>query len=149
MPLRSGTKAPNFKLQSTTGKIFELYKDLNQEAAVIYFYPKDFTPGCTKEACSFRDNLNFFKDLNIRIIGISTDSISTHQKFIKEHDLQFELLSDEDGEVSKLYKAYIPFVNLSKRITYLIDKEHKIKAVYQELFGYESHIKAMIKALKQ
>jgi len=148
MALNIGEAAPEIKLKSTSGKIFNLHADLKDKACILFFYPKDFTPGCTKEACSFRDHFAYFSKLDLQVIGISTDSMATHLKFQAEHQLPFELLSDASGEVSKKYKALVPFINISKRVTYLLDTKHIIRGVYQELFGYESHIEAMVKAIK-
>lgn len=147
MPLKVNTKAPDFTLPSTEGKDFSLSKDAAGKPLVLYFYPKDFTGVCTKEACEFRDQFETFRDLDIMVYGISTDDLETHHRFRKEHNLPFHLLSDTKGEVSRLYKAKVPLLNISKRITYLIDKEHKIQAAYQEMFGFEGHIKAMVEEI--
>ncbi|MTI38363.1 peroxiredoxin [Fulvivirga lutimaris] len=148
MALSKGTKAPNFSLPSTDGSQFTLSNHEN-EPLLIYFYPLDFTPGCTKEACSFRDNFEFFRNADIKVFGISTDSIEKHLKFKKKHNLPFELLSDKSGKVSKLYGAVIPFVGISKRVTYLLNGDHNIVGVYDNLFGYEKHIKEMIKQINK
>lgn len=148
MPLQIGDKAPDFILASTSGKQVQLSEDLKNKPCIIYFYPKDFTPGCTKEACAFRDNLDFFSSLSITVLGISTDTLDTHLKFKAEYQLSFELLADTDGHVSKSYQALVPIIHISKRITYLLDKEHIVRGVFADLFSYESHIKEMIKAIK-
>ncbi|MEM9299712.1 MAG: peroxiredoxin [Bacteroidota bacterium] len=147
MPLKVGETAPNFNLASTGKNRFNL-KDLN-EPLVLFFYPKDFTPGCTKEACSFRDNFEFFKNLDVQVVGINTDTLSTHAKFKEKHNLPFELLSDASGKVCKAYKAHVPVLNIAKRITYLIDAEKKIAAVYNDLIGAEKHIKTMIRKVSE
>ena len=143
MALNVGDTAPEFKAHSTNGE----YLDLSQikEPLILFFYPKDFTPGCTKEACSFRDNFDFFKDLDIQVYGISTDPITKHQEFKKKYNLQFDLLSDVSGKICKAYKSYVPILGIAKRTTYLIDSEKKIAAVYSDLLGAEKHIKEMIK----
>lgn len=148
MPLKIKTQAPDFTLPSTEGKSFTLSQDAEGQPVVLYFYPKDFTRVCTKEACGFRDDLSSFTDLGVSIYGISTDSIETHHKFRKQHRLPFHLLADQGGAVSKLYKAKLPLLNISKRITYLLDEEHKIKAVYQDLFNAERHIRLMIEGVR-
>ncbi|MCS6833592.1 MAG: peroxiredoxin, partial [Flammeovirgaceae bacterium] len=139
MALPVGTKAPDFKLPSTTGQLFSLSEDLKNMPCVLYFYPKDFTSGCTKEACSFRDAYDQFKTLGIRIIGISRDSIETHLKFKKHYNLPFELLCDADGKVTKLYDAKLPIINLPARITYLLDESHTIIGRYDSLFDAYGH----------
>ncbi|HNP17754.1 MAG TPA: peroxiredoxin [Fulvivirga sp.] len=146
MALTKGEIAPDFKLPSTNGTEFRLSEYLG-EPLIIYFYPLDFTPGCTKEACSFRDNFDVFRQANVKVIGISTDSVKKHLRFKEKHNLPFELLSDKGGKVSKLYDALLPFVKISKRVTYLLDKEHRIAGVFENLFGYDKHIKVMIDLL--
>ncbi|WP_448530147.1 peroxiredoxin [Raineya sp.] len=148
MALKVGTLAPDFTLPSTSGKNISLSKDLAGKPCVLYFYPKDFTPGCTKEACEFRDQFATFRNLEVDVFGISRDNIDTHQKFKETHKLPFELLADVNGSVCKAYEALIPIIGIPKRISYLLDKEHKIVAVYQDFFGAEEHIKAMLEKLK-
>lgn len=147
MPLAVNQPAPDFTLPSTSGT-FTLSSDASGQPVVLYFYPKDFTRVCTKEACSFRDNFDFFRDLDVKVLGISTDSEEKHLEFKGRHNLPFELLSDTDGRVSKAYKAHIPFLNLSRRVTYLLNKEHQVAAVYSDLFGAEGHIQKMIEKLR-
>lgn len=149
MALKVGDKAPKFSLTSTSGENFVLGKTNNSKACILYFYPKDFTSGCNREACDFRDNFEIFKNLSIDIYGISTDSISTHLRFKANYNLPFELLSDRHGKVSKLYKTRIPILNLSKRITYLLDKNHNIAAVYEDMFAAKKHIIMMIEEVNQ
>lgn len=149
MSLKINTKAPDFSLPSTEGKDFTLFKDAAGRSLVLFFYPKDFTPGCTRESCEFRDQFKLFEEKDVLIYGISTDNIETHHKFREKHNLPFHLLADVNGEVSRLYKAKIPLLNISKRVTYLLDKEHNIKAAFQELFGYESHISEMLDKIEE
>jgi peroxiredoxin Q/BCP len=148
MPLKINQPAPDFSLPSTNGKLFTLSKDMLNKPCVIYFYPKDFTPGCTKEACEFRDTFSMFRDLDIAVIGISRDDIATHLEFKKQYKLPFELLSDTKGEVAHLYGASVPLIKFTRRITYLLDKKHTIAAVYENLFAAEKHIQTMIEKLK-
>lgn len=149
MSLKIGELAPDFELPSTSGSIFKLREDMKGKALIIYFYPKDFTRVCTQEACEFRDHFGDLEGLDIPVIGISRDSIKTHQEFKRINKLPFELLSDKDGKVCGRYKALIPIVKMPKRITYLLDKNHKIKAAYSNLFGSTEHLKAMLKALEK
>ena len=125
MALKIGSKAPDFKLQGTEDREVNFYSDVKQ-TCVLYFYPKDFTPGCTKEACEFRDDFSFFRELDIPVYGISTDSIATHKKFKEQYNLPFELLSDPKGDVISSYKAKFPFINMTKRVTYLVDADKNI-----------------------
>ncbi|MGB0525702.1 MAG: peroxiredoxin [Flammeovirgaceae bacterium] len=149
MALKLNSQAPDFTLASTGGGEITLSSDLAGKPCIIYFYPKDFTPGCTKEACSFRDHFEEFRGLDIDIFGISRDSIESHHDFKKKHNLPFELLSDPSGAVCKKYKALIPVVGVPKRITYLLDASHKIIAVNESMFDALGHIQAMIKEVKQ
>ncbi len=148
MSLKINQPAPDFSLPSTNGDLFCLSENQNNKSCILYFYPKDFTPGCTKEACQFRDSIGYFKDLDIDIYGISTDSIDSHIKFKEKYLLPFDLLADSDGKVMKLYKAYIPLLSISDRITYLLNEEHKISAVYRNFFGAGNHLKSMVDAVK-
>ena len=147
MPLKIATLAPDFTLPSTDGTDFTLHDHLGKPC-VIYFYPKDFTPGCTKEACEFRDQFAEFRGLEIPVYGISRDSIHTHLKFKEKHQLPFDLLADLNGEVAAKYKALIPIVGITKRITYLLNKDHKIAAVYDSLFNFNNHISTMVQKIK-
>lgn len=148
MALRVGDQAPNFTLPSTTGGDFNLYNDRKGKPCIVYFYPKDFTPGCTAEACDFRDNIEFFKQFDIDVLGVSRDDVETHLKFKAKHDLPFELLADTKGDVTKAFKATLPLVGMSKRITYLLDQNQKVVAVFEKLFGAKAHIQEMIKKVK-
>ena len=103
--MTKNTKAPNFKLESTSGKIIELNK-IKSKYIVLYFYPKDDTPGCTLETKDFNKLLNKFKNLDSIILGISKDSIESHKKFKKKHNIKFDLLSDEEKKSIKAYKTW-------------------------------------------
>lgn len=146
MPLSFGVPAPDFTLPSTSGRLFSLSRDMQGRACILYFYPEDFTRICTREACGFSERFDWFQNAGITILGVSRDTMETHLKFKAAYDLPFHLLSDEDGSVTALYKATIPFLNLSKRITYLLDKDHKVAAVYGNMLTAQKHIDAMIKA---
>jgi peroxiredoxin Q/BCP len=148
MALKIGSKAPKIDLKSTTGARYILSEEMKGKPCVIYFYPKDFTPGCTEEACTFRDAFADFLDLDVAVFGISRDTISSHIKFKEQHKLPFELLSDLDGKVCKAYDALVPFIGLPKRVTYLLDQHHTIVAVYQDMFGARKHIEKMLKEMK-
>lgn len=149
MALKNGTKAPEINLESTSGERFVLSTAMAGQACIIYFYPKDFTPGCTQEACTFRDEFSEFRNLEVPVFGISRDTISTHQRFKKQHNLPFDLLSDPTGAVCKKYQALVPVIGVPKRITYLVDQNGKIAASYQNMFGAADHIRQMIKILKE
>lgn len=148
MALKIGSKAPNFSLPGTSGIKLRLSEDLKGKALILFFYPKDFTRGCTAEACEFRDQFSEFRNLDIPVFGISRDDISTHEEFKKEYKFPFDLLSDESGKVCKAYDALIPLIKMPKRITYLLDPEHRIAAVFSDMFEFKGHIQSMLKKLK-
>lgn len=104
MVLKIGDKAPNFKLDGTDNKSHEL-KDYNKTKLILYFYPRDDTPGCTTQACNYRDNFETLTKKGYVVLGISADSIESHKKFKQKHNLNFELLSDPNKETIKQYKV--------------------------------------------
>jgi len=111
--------APNFELLDQNGKKHTL-EEYRGQPVLLYFYPKDGTPGCTKEACSLRDNFHQFENLNVKVIGLNADSVASHQKFAEKYNLPFTLLSDISKTTIKAYKAN--GLLITKRISYLIDK---------------------------
>ncbi len=136
--LKIGQKAPAFKLPSTDGRIHSL-NDFAGKKIVLYFYPKDMTPGCTTEACLFRDNYSELQKRGAVILGISADSIQSHQKFVDKHKLPFLLLSDQNREVSKAYGVWKQKSFLGKkyfgieRSTFIINEEGKIKTIFRKI----------------
>ena len=149
MALSVGAKAPDFSLPSTSGDVFVLSRDFRGKIGVLYFYPKDFSAGCTAEACSFRDAFSMFDGLDAPVIGISSDDISTHHKFREAHNLPFHLLSDTDKTVARQYDVLAPIVGFVQRVTYLINADQTVAAVYQNLFDARSHIDQMIVELRK
>ncbi|MEL6538260.1 MAG: peroxiredoxin [Bacteroidota bacterium] len=145
MTLKKGEKAPDFTLPSSTGEKFTLSKDRAGQPVILYFYPKDFTRVCTEEACEFRDAFQDFRDLDVDVIGISRDTVETHQKFKEKHKLPFELLADVQGGVAKKYKASMPVFGMSRRITYLLDENHVVKAVIENMFSAKKHLQTMLR----
>jgi peroxiredoxin Q/BCP len=145
--LAAGDKAPDFTLPSSNGKSIKL-SDLKGKNVVLYFYPKDDTPGCTKEACTFRDNLPKFGQMDAVILGVSKDSLESHAGFIKKYDLNFTLLSDEDLKVNNLYHTWVEKENYGRkywgteRSTFVIDKDGKIKKIFRKVKvdGHETEV---------
>ncbi len=148
MALQIGSQAPDIRLPSTSDRVFRL-GDFFGKPLVLFFYPKDFTRGCTAEACEFRDQFSEFQSFEIPVFGISRDDIPTHEKFKKAHQLPFELLSDPDGKVCKAYDALIPILKIPKRVTYLLDENHQIAGVFEGLFENKKHVGAMIGLLRK
>ena len=140
-----GKVAPNFSLKNQNG-IVETLSKYKGKKVVIYFYPKNGTPGCTKEACSIRDNFDILTDKNIKVFGISYDNQKKHQEFIKKYNLQFDLLSDLDKSISKLYCADGWF--LPKRKTYLIDEFGKIFKIIDDV-DVQNHAYQILKEFSQ
>jgi peroxiredoxin Q/BCP len=137
--LQIGDEAPDFETEDDTGKKFKLSEYRGQKL-VLYFYPKDFTPGCTAEACSIRDSYQLFEGSGIPIFGISGGTAELHQKFRKKHKLPFNILMDEDLSIAKLYDTYSKLDILGigvKRVTYLIDEKGKIEAIFGGSEGLE------------
>src|SRR3989338_4824732 len=151
--LKLNTKAPNFSLPDQAGEIHSL-TDYKGKWVLVYFYPKDDTPGCTKEACMIRDNLPDFKKLNCIVLGISVDSVKSHGKFAEKYKLPFTLLADDKKEVVKKYGAWQKkkFMGKeymgTKRISYLINSDGKIVKVYPDVKPVE-HADQVLKDLKQ
>ncbi|MBV8801655.1 MAG: thioredoxin-dependent thiol peroxidase [Gammaproteobacteria bacterium] len=138
MTLTIGEKAPDFSLYSDENKLISLH-DLRGKNIVLYFYPKDDTPGCTKEACDFRDNISSFENKNTIIIGISKDSVLKHQRFKEKYQLPFILLADKNGDVCETYgvldkKSLFGKTFLGiQRSTFLIDENGIIQAVWPKV----------------
>ena len=122
--LKVGSAAPDFTARASDGSQVHLFAMLDRAPIVLYFYPMDDTPGCTKEACSLRDNFSAFRDLKATVLGVSYDSVESHRKFIQKYYLPFLLLSDPDHAVAKAYGANGLFV--AKRQTFVIDKHGMI-----------------------
>jgi thioredoxin-dependent peroxiredoxin len=136
--LKEGTVAPDFTVKDANGETVRL-KDLRGQKVVLYFYPKDDTPGCTKEACSFRDAFADYKKRNIKVLGVSLDSEASHKKFAAKYKLPFTLLADTDHAISDAYGVYgqKKFMGRSymgvNRMTFLIDERGKIKKVFEKV----------------
>ena len=140
MVLQIGDKIPNFSAKDSNGNDFDSDSIIGKKPVVIYFYPKDNTPGCTAQACSFRDQYEDFKDLGAEVIGISSDSVVSHDKFIQKYKLPFILLSDSDKKIRNLFgvKANL-FGLLPGRVTYVADKNGIIQLVFDSMMA-SNHI---------
>jgi peroxiredoxin Q/BCP len=136
-----GDVAPDFMLRSRSGEEVSLGHFVGKRRAILlFFYPKDDTPGCTKEACSFRDGHEQFEMLEAEVIGISSDSVKSHERFVEEHGLPFVLLSDEGGEVRKLYGVPNTLGLFPGRVTYVIDEEGVVRHIFSSQLGVTGHV---------
>jgi peroxiredoxin Q/BCP len=149
-----GKMAPDFTLPSSTGEPISLKQFKGKKTVILYFYPKNETPGCIKEACDFRDYSSEFEKAGTVILGVSTDPMESHHKFRDKHHLPFPLLSDEDAAVSKLYGVY-KMKNLYgkkymgiERTTFVIDKTGRIAQIYPKV-KVEGHIQDLLEFVKE
>lgn len=151
MNLEEGIKAPDFSLMGSDKKEHKLSEYLGKKI-ILYFYPKDNTPGCSKEACAFRDNLITINNLNTVVLGISRDSLASHDKFIEKLDIPYILLSDSNEEVCKLYdvlKEKNMYGRKSigiERSTFIIDENGFIKKIFRKV-KVDGHIEKVLEAL--
>ena len=153
MSLEVGDKAPSFNLPTDGGDNISL-KDLKGETVVLYFYPKDDTPGCTKEACAFRDALPDFSKVKAKVIGVSKDPVKKHDKIKEKYDLTFPLASDEDGAVCEAYGAWVEKSMYGRkymgidRSTFLIDGKGVIRAIWRKV-KVPGHVDEVLKAAQE
>ena len=141
-------KAPDFALPDATGKVVRLGDFHGQKAVVLYFYPKDDTPGCTKESCSFRDQYQDFQDAGAEVIGVSSDSSESHEKFAGKYKLPFILLSDQGGAVRKQYGVPATLGLLPGRVTFVIDRQGVVRRTFNSQFQATKHVSESIEALR-
>jgi peroxiredoxin Q/BCP len=150
--IKENTKAPDFKLLNQEGKSVSL-SDFAGKPLILYFYPKDDTPGCTTEACNFRDDYSVYKDLDVEIVGISPDDVASHGKFAEKYALPFMLLADEGHRVSEAYGAWGKKINFGKeydgilRTTFLIDGKGVVRRVFEGVKP-DGHSQEVMEALK-
>ncbi len=150
--LEKGDTAPDFSLSASTGETISLKDFLNKKRVVLYFYPKDNTPGCTKEACSFRDNQDAIQAKDTVVLGVSADSLASHEKFITKFDLNFPLLSDPDHKTAEAYGAWGEKKLYGKtyfgmiRKTFIIGKDGKLEHVFHKVKA-DGHGEEILKLL--
>ena len=148
--IETGSHIPLFTLPDQNGKEFSVSSVLGKKNLVIYFYPKDDTPGCTKEACSFRDQFDVFNDADAMIIGVSGQSVESHKKFAEKYHLNFTLLSDEGDKLRKLFGVPVNFLGLVPgRVTYVVDKSGKVVYVFNSQSQAEKHVDEALRILKE
>lgn len=143
-----GDKAPDFSALDQDGKTVKLSDFNGKQPVLLYFYPKDQTPGCTKQACGFRDQMSDLKKKNVAVLGVSMDDADSHKKFIAKESLNFPLLADTDGKLTEAYGAKMKDRNLSRRVSFLIDKNGKIAHV-TDVGSADKHLSEMKEAVEK
>src|SRR6266850_6687724 len=143
-----GDKAPLIKAQDQDGKTFDLADVIGKKVVLLYFYPKDDTPGCTKQACGLRDRMGDLKKENVQVVGVSFDSADSHKKFIAKHNLNFPLLVDTDGKIADAYGVRNQGRNMAKRASFLIGLDGKIVHV-TDTPSADTHLAEMKDAIEK
>jgi peroxiredoxin Q/BCP len=143
-----GDQAPDFTLPDQNGTPVRLSDLLKGRAVVLYFYPKDDTPGCTAEACTFRDQYAIFKDAGAEVVGVSSDTADSHQKFAEKYRLPFVLVSDGDGALRKRYGVPTTFGLLPGRVTYIIGRDGVVRHIFSSQMQAEKHVSEALKTLQ-
>jgi thioredoxin-dependent peroxiredoxin len=144
-----GSSLPEFTLPDQNGILFDISTVVGKKKLVIYFYPKDDTPGCTKEACSFRDQFEVFRDAGALVIGISGQSVESHKKFADKYHLTYTLLADVDNKIRKLFEVPTNFLGLIPgRVTYIIDLDGKVVNIFNSQSQVNKHVDEALTFLK-
>jgi peroxiredoxin Q/BCP len=147
--VKVGDKAPDFTLPDQSGAIVNLRDYVGSKIIVLYFYPKDFSRGCTAEACAFRDNYDVFVEAGAQVLGISSQSVDSHNRFALVNKLPFVLLSDESGQVRKLYGVPSTLGILSGRVTYIIDRKGIVRHVFSSQLNATKHVEEALRIVKE
>jgi peroxiredoxin Q/BCP len=147
--VRVGEKAPDFTLEDQDGKPVSLSDYRGRSNVVLFFYPKDFSPGCTRQACSFRDSYEDFTDLGAAVIGVSGDGVESHKRFLDTYLLPFTLLSDPEGEARSLYGAAKGFGLFPGRYTFIIDKAGVVRHVFTSETDMQKHVDEALRVLRE
>jgi len=123
---KAGDTAPLFTGTNQDGQTFNLADQIGKKIVLLYFYPKDFTGGCTKEACGFRDRMGELQTNNVAVVGVSYDSVASHKDFADKYNLNFTLIADPEGKIVSLYDVKMPMMNMARRVSFLIGLDGKI-----------------------
>jgi peroxiredoxin Q/BCP len=145
--LKVGQRAPEFTAESSTGTTVSL-ADFRGRKLVLYFYPRSFTPGCTTELKRFRDNHQELRAFGADVVGVSIDSLETQCNFANTHEAKFPILADRDQRITRAYDVRWPLVPLAKRVTYIIDGEGVVRAVFHHEFQVHRHLDDVVKFLR-
>ncbi|MEI8228059.1 MAG: peroxiredoxin [Planctomycetota bacterium] len=146
--LTVGDPAPHFQAVLQDGSTFNLADLLGKKIVVLFFYPKDHTPVCTKEACAFRDSYEKFVAAGAEVIGVSSDSQASHRSFAEKHRLPFPIISDHDRSLRKLFGVPNPLGFIPGRVTYVIDRQGVIRCVFSALFASDDHVRKALEAVQ-
>ena len=149
MSIRVGDKVPNFELDNQYGKKVELYTLLQKKVVVLFFYPKDDTPGCTKEVCSFRDSFNEFEHYNVTLVGVNYARVETHKQFSDKNKLPYMLLSDKGDEIREIFGVPKTLGLLAGRVTYVIGKDSVVQHIYSSQLNFKGHAKNILTTLSK
>ena len=147
--LMVGDKAPTFTATLQDGSTFDMADMVGRRALVLFFYPKDDTPVCTREACSFRDSYELFAAAGADVIGVSSDSPASHQAFAERHRLPFPIISDQDRSLRKLYGVPNALGFVPGRVTFVIDRQGVIRMIYSALFASDAHVRKALEAVAE
>lgn len=148
-PIQEGDRAPNFTAETHTGRKISLADFQGKQAVVLYFYPKDGTSICTKEACAFRDAYEDFVQAGAAVIGVSVDSLESHRSFAADKQLPFLLIGDEDGALRKLFGVPKTFGLLPGRVTYVIDREGVVRHVFNSQLFAGRHVSEALEIVRK
>jgi peroxiredoxin Q/BCP len=146
--VKTGDQAPDFEGPTSDGSRLGLKDFAGKKNVVLYFYPKDDTPGCTREACSFRDNLQSIRGMGAEIVGVSLDSIQSHDRFAKKYTLPFPLISDKDKRIATAYGVLKDLGLSTNRVTFIIDKNGKVAKIFPKV-DISKHTEEVAAALKE
>jgi peroxiredoxin Q/BCP len=147
--VQAGQPAPEFTLPAQDGESVSLSDYRGRQVVVLYFYPKDNTPGCTAEACAFRDSHEVFAEAGAQVLGISSDSVESHVRFAERHGLPFTLLSDAGGTVRKRYGVPAVLGVLPGRVSYVIDRQGVVRHVFNSMTHADRHVTEALAVVRQ
>lgn len=142
-----GDTAPTFTAPLQDGGTFDSASFIGRKWLVLFFYPKDNTPVCTKEACAFRDSYEAFAAAGAEVVGVSSDSVATHARFAEKHRLPFPIVADTDRRLRRLFGVVNPLGFIPGRVTYVIDRAGVVRLVYSALFASDEHVKRALAAV--
>ena len=148
MKVKVGDRAPDFTLPDQSGEVISLKDFLGKRSVVLYFYPKDFTVGCTTETKSFSERYEEFKELGAEVIGVSSDTVESHESFASECNASFTLLSDEGGRVRSLYGVESSLGLIPGRVTYVIDSSGIVRHIFASQLNPKKHVKEAVETLR-